>query len=94
MGIWVNKAYLDTFQQVLEAVASISLGKLGNLHPKLKSKSVTILNVQLGNGKTLYINLFSKNLWAAASEVIFSTDDIFHAISNLALVTQFVETLH
>lgn len=38
------------------------------------------------------VNLFSKFLWAAASEVIFSTDDTFPAISNVAMVTQFVET--
>ena len=84
---------LRLFYQIkMKTVQVISLGKLGSLHPELKSK-VTILNVLLGNVKTVYINLFSKNFWAAATEVIFSRDDTYHAISNVTMVTQFVETL-
>ena len=45
---------------VFFTVASIRVGKLGSLHPKLKSKSVTILNVLLGIPELLRLTYFQK----------------------------------
>ena len=54
MEIWVKKAYLGTSRQVLEAVASISLSKLGSQHPELKSKSDHIERVTWKRKNALY----------------------------------------
>ena len=71
LGIWVKKAYLDTFRQVLEAAASISVAKLGSLHPNLNLKVCDHTERVTWKCQNSLVNLFSKNIWAVASEVFF-----------------------